>query len=113
MNDPDMINPGTDSQRESADVDNSIAGVRALFQQLVDAWNRADGAAYGEIFTADADYTDVTGTHTRGGPAIGQLHQFLFNGPLKGSRLEYSTSRANGDPDLDIRFLSPHIVLVI
>ncbi|MBF6611916.1 MAG: SgcJ/EcaC family oxidoreductase [Chloroflexi bacterium] len=87
------------------------AAVRAVLGQLVAAWNRADGAAYGNLFTPDADYIDVTGTHTRGALAIGQLHQFLFNGPLKGSQLEGWDEEAN--LEAEIHFLDSGIALVI
>lgn len=84
------------------------AAVQAVFDRLTDAWNRGDGAAYGALFTADADYIDVTGTHTRGGAAIGRTHQFLFDGPLKGSRLG-----ENGNIADAVQFLAPDVALVI
>ncbi|MFF0457685.1 SgcJ/EcaC family oxidoreductase [Nocardia africana] len=61
--------------------------IRALIERSRDAWNRGDGAAYGECFTADA--TDVTylGTVYRGGTEIGSAHQALFDSFLKGTRL--------------------------
>lgn len=83
------------------------AAIVAVLTELVDCWNRADGTGYGRLFTADADYIDVTGTHTQGGEAIGRLHQFLFDGPLKGSHL-------NGyGPAPKIAFLAPGVALII
>lgn len=69
----------------SADVD-TIA-IRALLDRSADAWDRGDGKAYGECFTADA--TDVTylGTVYQGGAEIGRAHQALFHSFLKGTRL--------------------------
>jgi uncharacterized protein (TIGR02246 family) len=84
-----------------------VAAVRAVFEQLVECWNRGDGSAYGALFTDDADYIDVTGTRTRGGAAIVQIHQFLFDGPLKGSKLE------SGGAGLEVQFLAPDIALAI
>jgi uncharacterized protein (TIGR02246 family) len=80
-----------------------------VFKGVVEAWNRADGAAYGAFFTEDADYIDVTGTRTRGGDAIGAMHQFLFDGPLKGSKLEI-WDLGHG---ADIQFLAPAVALVV
>lgn len=92
------------------------AAISAILRQLVDAWNRGDGSAYGSLFTVDADYVDVTGTHTIGAAAIGSLHQFLFDGPLKGSQLEFTSAgqhQAAGRREPDISFLAPDVALVI
>jgi uncharacterized protein (TIGR02246 family) len=83
------------------------AAIRALFDRLVASWNSADGSAYGECFTDDADYVDVTGTHTVGREAIARMHQFLFDGPLKGSQLE------TGGKGMQLHFLTPGVALVI
>ena len=80
--------------------------IKDVFSRLVDAWNRGDGGAYGTLFTDDADYVDVTGTHTRGGAAIGHMHQFLFDGPLKGSKLASGGQGA-------VSFLTPDVALVV
>ncbi|SDH01037.1 conserved hypothetical protein [Lentzea fradiae] len=63
------------------------AGVRALFARLADAWERGDGAAYGECFTDDASYVSWVGTVYRGGGDIGRSHQVLFDTYLKGTKL--------------------------
>ena len=81
--------------------------IRDMFAQLVECWNRGDGLAFGELFTEDADYIDVTGNHSQGRQAIAQLHEFLFKGPLKGSKLE------GGSTGAKIRFLSPGVAIVI
>jgi uncharacterized protein (TIGR02246 family) len=84
------------------------AAIQAVFDRLVEAWDRGDGAAYGAMFTPDADYIDVTGTHTHGGAAIGHAHQFLFDGPLKGSKLGGIGNIADR-----VQFLAPDVALVI
>lgn len=83
------------------------AAITAVMREIVATWNRGDGSAYGALFTEDADYIDVTGTHTVGGAAIGSLHQLLFDGPLKGSQLEYGPAAPG------VRFLAPDVALVI
>jgi uncharacterized protein (TIGR02246 family) len=62
-------------------------GIRDVLERSRVAWNRGDGAAYGECFTADA--TDVTfvGTVYRGGAEIGRAHQALFESFLAGTEL--------------------------
>jgi uncharacterized protein (TIGR02246 family) len=81
--------------------------IQNVLDELADAWNHADGTTYGTYFTEDADYIDVTGTHTIGGQAIGRIHQFLFEGPLKGSILQRDRSNT------EVQFLAPDVALVI
>jgi uncharacterized protein (TIGR02246 family) len=76
----------------------------ALYQQLINAWNRGDGHAYGSVFTDDASYVDVTGTHTIGGHVIGISHQKMFQTFLKGSQLTAKITT--------IRFLRPDVALL-
>ena len=57
-------------QQLSSEMNGAIA-VRDLYQQLMAAWARGDGAAYGQLFTADADYIAFDGSHTRGSTEIG------------------------------------------
>jgi uncharacterized protein (TIGR02246 family) len=83
-----------------------VSGISAVFASLAAAWNNGDGTAYGEYFTDDADYVDITGGHTRGRAAIARSHQFLFDGPLKGSTLEAGAV-------VEVDFLTPEVALVI
>jgi uncharacterized protein (TIGR02246 family) len=86
------------------------AAIRAVFDRLAESWNRGDGAAYGRLFTGDADYVDVTGAHHKGGEAIGRLHRFLFDGPLKGSTLE---GGADGAAGTGVSFLAPDVAISV
>ena len=90
----------------SANATGDLAAIRAVLADLAACWNRADGAAYGALFTDDADYIDVTGTRTRGGAAIGRVHQLLWDGFLKGSTLD-----TNGEAD--IQLIAPDVAIVI
>jgi uncharacterized protein (TIGR02246 family) len=85
-----------------------VIAIQEVLEQLILCWNRGDGIAYGECFTQDADYIDITGTHSRGRDEIAQLHQFLFNGPLKGSQLE-----ANVYKQPEVTFLAPTVALIV
>jgi uncharacterized protein (TIGR02246 family) len=78
--------------------------VRDLFAQLLVAWERGDGSAYGALFTEDADYVAFDGSHTKGRQAIATSHQRLFDSWLKGTRLVGQIER--------VRFLAPEVALV-
>ena len=78
--------------------------VRGLFRQLLEAWGRGDGPAYGALFTEDADYVAFDGSNRRGTRAIATEHQQLFDTWLKGTRLV-------GQID-SLRFLGPNVALV-
>ncbi|MEU6747669.1 SgcJ/EcaC family oxidoreductase [Spirillospora sp. NPDC046719] len=79
--------------------------IRALFEQLTDAWDRGDGAAYGACFTADATYITYVGTLYRGAEEIGTAHQALFDSFLKGTKLACEI--------VDIRMTTPGSAVVI
>lgn len=64
-----------------------VAALHALFDSVIDAWNRADAQAYGAAFTEDADYITFVGTHYRGRAKIADSHDALWRRYLKGSRL--------------------------
>ncbi|MEU9017972.1 SgcJ/EcaC family oxidoreductase [Actinomadura sp. NPDC048394] len=79
--------------------------IRALFEQLTDAWARGDGAAYGACFTADATYITYVGTLYRGAEEIGAAHQALFDSFLKGTKLACEI--------VDIRMTAPGSAVVV
>ena len=82
-----------------------MTALTEVLHRSQDAWNRGDGAAYGDCFTADA--TDVTfvGTAYHGAEAIGRAHQALFDSFLKGTRL-YVDVR-------EVRLLTPDVAVVV
>lgn len=53
------------------------------------AWNEADGAAFGRVFSADTDFVDIRGTHHRGDVAVAEGHQALFDSIYAGSTIRY------------------------
>ena len=81
------------------------AAVRALVDDLLAAWGRGDGHAYGALFTDDADYVAFDGSRTVGREAIASSHQRLFDTWLKGTRL---VGQVEG-----VRFLAPDVALVL
>jgi uncharacterized protein (TIGR02246 family) len=70
--------------------DTTAIGV--LLDEMVDAWDRGDGASYAAAFTADASYITYVGTVYHGGAEIGRAHQALFDSFLKGTRLASQTT---------------------
>jgi uncharacterized protein (TIGR02246 family) len=92
------------SHLSEADIAANEVAVRALYQQLIEAWGNTD--AYAALFTEDGDYVAFDGSHARGRIEIAGAHRPLFEGILKGSRLVEV-----GIP-LEIRFLSADVALV-
>jgi uncharacterized protein (TIGR02246 family) len=80
------------------------AAVRALYQELMDGWNRGSGDTFAAVFTEDGDLVAFDGTHFKGREEIAPFHQELFDKWLKGSRL---VGRVE-----DVRFLSPDVALM-
>ncbi|MGE5568725.1 MAG: SgcJ/EcaC family oxidoreductase [Rhodospirillales bacterium] len=52
--------------------------VRAAIENLADAMNRCDAAAYAACFTEDGEYTSVMGMYSQGREAIRSFHEQLF-----------------------------------
>ena len=66
----------------------------SLFQQAEDAWNAADGAAFGALFTEESDFVNIRGEHHRGSVAIARGHQGIFDTIYAGSRVRYEPELA-------------------
>jgi uncharacterized protein (TIGR02246 family) len=62
----------------------------SVIEQLEQAWNAADGAAFGAEFADEADFVDIRGGHHRGAAAIAHGHQALFDSIYAGSRVSYA-----------------------
>jgi uncharacterized protein (TIGR02246 family) len=84
------------------------ADVRAVLDRLTEAWNAGDAAAYGRLFTEDADYVTFFGMNFPGREAIESSHRALFEGPLKGSTL---TGRLGAEAK--VRFVRPDVAVVL
>ncbi len=74
------------------------AGAENVAHELIDrleqAWNEADGRAFGKPFTADADFVDIGGEYHRGQEAIAAGHQAIFDSIYKGSSANYELIQA-------------------
>ncbi|HEV2377440.1 MAG TPA: SgcJ/EcaC family oxidoreductase [Streptosporangiaceae bacterium] len=65
-----------------------------IMQQLELAWNRADGAAFGAPFSANADFVTIQGHHHVGRDAIAAGHQQIFDTIYAGSTIRYQLLQA-------------------
>ena len=73
---------------------NTTTAVHDLVAKLERAWNSADGSAFGAVFTDDADFIDIRGSHHHGRTEIGHGHQAIFDTIYKGSNVQYSVVSA-------------------
>lgn len=81
--------------------------VLEVLATLATAWNEGDAAAYGRLFTEDADYVTFFGMNVPGREAIEAGHRALFEGPLKGSKLGGETG------EVKVRFVRPDVAIVV
>ena len=58
---------------------------RSVLQRLEDAWNAADGEAYGREYTKDARFVNIQGVLVVGADAIGAGHGHIFRTIYAGS----------------------------
>lgn len=84
--------------------------IHDVLTRLAAAWNAGDADAYGAEFTADATYVTFDGHVLAGRAAIVDGHRWLFEGPLKGSRLTAPSARDGGPA---VRFLRPDVAHVL
>jgi uncharacterized protein (TIGR02246 family) len=76
-----------------------------LMQRIADAWEHGDGAAYGSLFSEDAQYVTAPGERLHGPTAIGESHQRIFNTFFRETRL-------GRNYPIEVRALTPDVVLV-
>ncbi|WP_232663359.1 SgcJ/EcaC family oxidoreductase [Pseudonocardia sp. TRM90224] len=88
--------------------------IEETLARIGEAWNAGDAAAYAAEFTEDATYVTFSGDVMHNRTAIGDVHRWLFEGPLRGSRMV-----GLGQPgevagtDHKIRFLRPGVAHVL
>ena len=96
MNSPAYQTPSSNAADENA--------IRAIHQQMIDAWNTGNGSAFAAQFSDDADFVVFEGTHLKGRHQIATFTQQIFDTVMKGSRLE-------GEVNF-VRFLSPDLAVM-
>jgi uncharacterized protein (TIGR02246 family) len=76
-----------------------------IVEKLEQAWNAADGAAFGTQFADESDFVNVRGEHHRGATAIARGHQGIFDTIYAGSTVGY---------ELDVaRVVSPGCIVAV
>jgi uncharacterized protein (TIGR02246 family) len=73
--------------------------------RLEQAWNSADGAAFGEPFSTDADFVAIRGDLHTGRAAIADGHQQILDTIYAGSTIRYEVLQAR---ELDDRAVIAH-----
>ena len=81
------------------------ATAEQLMERLQDAWNAADGAAFGAPFAPDADFVTIRG-ELHSGPAIAAGHQQIFDTIYAGSTVRYTVRDAR---ELDGGVILAHV----
>jgi uncharacterized protein (TIGR02246 family) len=84
-------------------------GVRVL-NELEEAWNNADGEAFGAPFAEDAEFVTIRGEHHSGRIPIARGHQAIFDSIYKDStvKLEAVTTKQLAD---DVLYVLAHSTL--
>jgi len=73
--------------------------VAQLYQQLLDGWNRGDGAVFAAPFAEECEFIAFDGTHFTGRQELAEFHEELFAKWMRGTRLVGHVER--------VRFLVP------
>ncbi|WP_433326358.1 SgcJ/EcaC family oxidoreductase [Spirillospora sp. CA-294931] len=94
---------GVSSAAEAGPGSADEAAVRRLLPSVNQAWAEGDATRYAAFHTPDADLIDFRGVHAVGRRQIIGLLQPLFDGPLKGTRVEARI--------VDLRFLSRRVAI--
>ena len=81
-----------------------------ILKQLADAWNAADGQAFGAPFAEDAEFVNIRGEHHTGRRSISMGHQAIFDSIYKDSVLKYEAVVAKQLSD-DILYVLGHSTL--
>lgn len=88
----------------SAIPETETAEVAQLIEQFQNTWNSKSVPAMADLFTEDAEFTDIMGQIARGIEQINKMHEFIFQKMMKAAVLEVD--------DLYIRNIGEHLLLV-
>ncbi len=87
------------------DMNRDDRAIRALLDQMADAWRRADPDAYAGAFTEDCRYIAFFGGIYRGRAELAESHRLLWASALRGTELFSEV--------LEIRFLTPDVAVIV
>jgi uncharacterized protein (TIGR02246 family) len=94
--------------------------VRKVVSEFAEAWNRHDTNAREALFTPDADFVNIYGSHWKGRESIQLNHAFLHGAIPADSagvtlpKSAYGIYKASNvtHPQVDVRFLSKDVAVV-
>jgi uncharacterized protein (TIGR02246 family) len=87
--------------QEHDEADKRAIGV--VVGRFMDSWDRHDAHTFAALFSEDADFTNLRGTHVRGRTGVEEFLAPLFTTSMKGTHL---TGRLRS-----VRFLKPDIAM--
>ena len=79
-------------------------GIKKTLKAFIDAWNRHDAKAFANVFTEDADFTNVFGNGATGRKEVENFHAPIFSSIFKNSHQTITKSK--------IRFIKPDVAAV-
>jgi uncharacterized protein (TIGR02246 family) len=89
----------------TAPIENHTALAASFVERLEQAWNIADGAAFGAQFADESDFVNVRGEHHRGATAIARGQQGIFDTIYADSTVRYRLELA--------RELAPGVIMAV
>jgi len=78
--------------------------IKKLLADFTDAWNKHDAKAFSNVFSADADFTNVRGTSAHGRSEVEKFHAPRFTSTFKDTYLKITQSK--------IRLIKPDVAAV-
>jgi len=95
------VNTSVSNMANKADVKQ----IKTLIIQLKENWDDGNGKGYGDLFAKQAQYITFLGNRLIGREQIADTHQKLFDGALKGSKMQINIRH--------IHFLTENSVYII
>jgi len=99
-----LLPPASQAQEQSKSAEVDAAAIKRVFTDFYENFTRHDAHAVALDFAADADFTNMRGTHRHGRKEIEEWMASLFAGILKDSH--------RTDIVRSIRFLTPDVATV-
>lgn len=99
-----IISSNSDGQTNNAVSSKDEERIKKVLTDFTDAWNKHDAKAFSNIFSEDADFTNVGGKGTTGRNEIEKYHEPRFKTKWKDSYQKITQSK--------IRFIKPDVAAV-
>ena len=99
-----MISAYSNGQTKDSVNANDEELIKKVLTIFTDAWNKHDAKAFSNIFSEDADFTNVRGTSAHGRSEVEKFHAPLFATRFKDTYQKVTQSK--------IRFIKPDVAAV-